>query len=58
VIPVELGGDAVVRELRDAGYDVRYRRFRGGHKVLPPIVRAAVVSRWFGSHSFPLGGTT
>ena len=44
VIPVELGGDAVVRELRDAGYDVRYRRFRGGHKVLPPIARAAVVS--------------
>lgn len=44
VIPVELGGDAVVRELRDDGYDVTYRRFRGGHRVLPTIARAAVVS--------------
>ena len=44
VIPVEFGGDAVVRELRDTGYDVTYRRFRGGHRVLPPIARAAVVS--------------
>ena len=43
VIPVEFG-DAVVRDLRDTGYDVTYRRFRGGHRVLPPIARAAVVS--------------
>jgi len=44
VIPAERGGDAVVRELRDEGYDVTYRRFRGGHRVLPAIARAAVVS--------------
>jgi phospholipase/carboxylesterase len=44
VIPVELGGDVVVRELRDRGYDVTYRRFRGGHGVVPSIARAAVTS--------------
>jgi phospholipase/carboxylesterase len=44
VIPVGLGGDAVVRELRSQGYTVTYRRFRGGHRVLPPVAREAVVS--------------
>lgn len=44
VIPVELGGDPIVRELRRQGYDVAYRRFRGGHRVLPPIARDGVVS--------------
>ena len=44
VIPVGHGGDAIVRALRDRGYDVTYRRFRGGHRVLPSIARAAVVS--------------
>jgi predicted esterase len=44
IIPVELGGDVVVRELRSRGYEVTYRRFRGGHRVLPRIARAAVVS--------------
>jgi phospholipase/carboxylesterase len=42
VIPVTLGGDAIVRELRSQGYDVTYRRFRGGHRVLPPVARTAV----------------
>jgi predicted esterase len=44
VIPIELGGDSIVRELRDEGYPVTYRRFRGGHRVLPSIARHAVVS--------------
>jgi phospholipase/carboxylesterase len=44
VIPVTLGGDAIVRELRDQDYDVTYRRFRGGHRVLRPVARAAVLS--------------
>lgn len=43
VIPVGVGGDEVVRELRAEGYDVIYRRFRGGHRVLPPIARESVV---------------
>ena len=44
IIPVTLGGDMIVRELRGQGYDVTYRRFRGGHRVLPPVARAAVLS--------------
>lgn len=43
VIPVELGGDQIARELRARGYDVIYRRFRGGHRPVPRIVRAFVV---------------
>lgn len=44
VIPVDVGGDAIVRELRSQGYDVTYRRFRGPHRVVPSIARTAVVS--------------
>ncbi|HYH61808.1 MAG TPA: hypothetical protein VD766_08070 [Solirubrobacterales bacterium] len=44
VIPIEAGGDELARKLRGQGYDVTYRRFRGGHRVLPPIAREAVVS--------------
>jgi phospholipase/carboxylesterase len=44
IIPIHLGGDAIVRALRGEGYDVTYRRFRGGHRVVPSIARAAVVS--------------
>jgi len=44
VIPIEAGGDALARELRGQGYDVTYRRFRGGHRVLPAIAREAIVS--------------
>jgi phospholipase/carboxylesterase len=42
VIPIEHGGDSVARELRSDGYTLTYRRFRGGHRPLQPIVRAAV----------------
>lgn len=44
VIPIRVGGDAIVRELRGDGYEITYRRFRGGHRVVPSIARAAVVS--------------
>jgi phospholipase/carboxylesterase len=44
IIPIELGGDPVARELRGLGYNVTYRRFRGGHRVRSPIAREAVVS--------------
>jgi phospholipase/carboxylesterase len=42
VIPIEVGGDRIARELRSQGYSVTYRRFVGGHRVLPAIARAAV----------------
>jgi phospholipase/carboxylesterase len=44
VIPVGLGGDVVVRELRDEGHAVTYRRFGGGHRVVPSIAREAVLT--------------
>ena len=31
----------IVRRLRDAGYDVRYREFEGGHTVPPGVAREA-----------------
>ena len=45
VLPVGRAGDAVVKQLRDAGYRVTYRRFRGGHDASPETSAAAV--RWF-----------
>jgi predicted esterase len=45
VLPIAQAGDAVVRELRDAGYSVTYRRFRGGHGASMATSAAAV--RWF-----------
>ena len=45
VIPIALGGDRIVRQLRADGYSVTYRRFGGGHRVVPSIARAAVVAR-------------
>jgi len=44
VIPIGLGGDLVVRDLRSDGYAVTYRRFPGGHRVVPGIARAAVLA--------------
>jgi phospholipase/carboxylesterase len=45
VIPIELGGDLVASRLRQQGYEVVYRRFAGGHRVMPELaarfVRAA-----------------
>jgi phospholipase/carboxylesterase len=48
VIPIAFGGDAIVRQLRSEGYRVTYRRFAGGHRPVPAIARAAVVSSLFG----------
>ena len=45
VIPIALGGDEIVRQLRsDGDYRVSYRRFDGGHRVVSAIARAAVVT--------------
>ena len=45
VLPIARAGDAVVKTLRDAGYQVTYRRFRGGHEASPETSAAAI--RWF-----------
>ena len=45
VLPIARAGDAVVEKLRDAGYRVTYRRFRGGHEASRETSAAAV--RWF-----------
>ena len=45
VLPIGRAGDAVVRKLRQAGYPVTYRRFRGEHEVSTAISKEAV--RWF-----------
>ena len=45
VLPIAGAGDAVVKALRDAGYPVTYRRFRGGHEVSTATSAAAI--RWF-----------
>ena len=45
ILPIGGAGDAVVRKLRQAGYPVTYRRFRGGHEASPATSAAAV--RWF-----------
>ncbi|MBA2641827.1 MAG: hypothetical protein H0U82_02715 [Actinobacteria bacterium] len=42
IIPIAQGGDAVARELRNDGYRVVYRRFDGGHRVLPELAGGAV----------------
>jgi phospholipase/carboxylesterase len=45
VLPIAGASDMIVPALRSAGYEVTYRRFRGGHEV-PPAASAAAV-RWF-----------
>jgi predicted esterase len=45
VLPIARGGDAIVRQLREAGYPVTYRRFVGGHEVSAATSAAAI--RWF-----------
>jgi predicted esterase len=45
VLPIEGASDTIVPQLRGVGYDVTYRRFRGGHEVAPATSTAAV--RWF-----------
>jgi predicted esterase len=45
VLPIAGASDRIVPKLREAGYDVTYRRFRGGHVVAPETSEAA--ARWF-----------
>jgi predicted esterase len=45
VLPITGASDAIVPVLRENGYDVTYRRFRGNHEVPSPVSAAAV--RWF-----------
>jgi phospholipase/carboxylesterase len=45
VLPIAGSSDRIVRKLREEGYDVTYRRFRGLHEVPNDISAAAV--RWF-----------
>lgn len=45
VLPIAGASDRIVPKLREAGYDVTYRRFRGGHEVAPATSAAA--AHWF-----------
>jgi predicted esterase len=45
VLPISRTSDRIVKSLRSLGYRVTYRKFRGGHKVVPAISRESV--RWF-----------
>jgi phospholipase/carboxylesterase len=47
VLPVDRCGRRVSRLLTDAGYDVTYEEFAGGHVVTPDLVTAAL-ARWLG----------
>jgi phospholipase/carboxylesterase len=47
VLPIHACSRRLVPELRQTGYQVRYREFEGGHTVPPAIVRDAVA--WLGS---------
>ncbi len=42
VLPIDLCGRRLARELSGAGYDMDYREFDGGHVVPPEMVDAAV----------------
>ena len=46
VLPIDRTSRAVVRALRDDGYDVTYREFSGPHTVPPEVAREAV--DWLG----------
>jgi predicted esterase len=43
VFHIDTSSRAIVRQLRDEGYDVTYREFDGGHEVPDDIVREAFV---------------
>ena len=47
VLPVESGGRRLAKELGEAGYDVDYREFDGGH-IVPPDLVAAAAKRFLG----------
>ena len=43
ILSIDACSRQIVRRVKDAGYDVRYREFDGGHTVPPPIAREAIV---------------
>lgn len=45
VLPIARCSRRIVPQLQDAGYEVEYREFQGGHTVPPGIARETV--RWF-----------
>lgn len=45
ILPIGRASNAIVRQLRSAGYPVTYRKFSGGHEVPREIGKAA--QRWF-----------
>ena len=45
VLPIDVCSRRIVPRLRDAGYDVDYREFEGGHTV-PDAIGAGAMS-WF-----------
>jgi phospholipase/carboxylesterase len=45
ILPIGRTSNAIVRQLRDAGYPVTYRRFGGGHEIPRDVGKAA--QRWF-----------
>ncbi len=49
VLPIDACSRRLVPELRQAGYQVRYREFEGGHIIPAAIARDAVA--WFGSRA-------
>ena len=56
VLPIDACGRAVVGLLRQAGYDVTFREFDGGH-TLPPVVADQAVAWWLApSRAAPAAG--
>jgi phospholipase/carboxylesterase len=45
ILPIDACSRRLVPPLRDAGYDVRFHEFDGGHTVPPPIADEAI--RWW-----------
>lgn len=45
VLPIERCGRVIAGQLRQAGYDVQYTEFEGGHTV-PPEVQAEALAWW------------
>jgi len=45
ILPIDRSSRALVAELRESGYRVRYREFAGGHEIPAGIAREAV--RWW-----------
>ncbi|MFN2564869.1 MAG: alpha/beta hydrolase [Gemmatimonadaceae bacterium] len=42
ILSIDACSRQIVRRVRDAGYDVRYREFAGGHTVPPAVAREAL----------------